>query len=123
MRGAAVKVMAMLWKQEHLTAEQFRDYYETYHAPLARRLFPMIGDYRRNFVDRELTVWPEGESAPDYDVVNELCFETEEDYEAFKREFAKPEVLAQVRADEANFLQTPKTRRLVVREYISPRNK
>ncbi len=122
MKSAAVKIVTLICKQDRLTAEEFQTYYENNHAPLARRLFPMIGDYRRNFIDKKATVWPDGEKLPDYDVLTELSFDTEEDYKAFQDEFAKPEVIAQVRADEANFLQTPKTRRLVVREAISPRN-
>jgi hypothetical protein len=44
------KLIALIKAKPGLSREQFIDYYESNHAPLVRRLLPMIGAYRRNYV-------------------------------------------------------------------------
>lgn len=109
-------MILFITKQARLTDKEFQDYYETTHAPLSRRLFPMVGDYRRNFIDKTALIWREGENLPTYDVITEMSFDTLEDYQSFRQEIARPEVISQVRADEANFLETQAPRRLIVIE-------
>jgi uncharacterized protein (TIGR02118 family) len=115
---ATVKVMVLISAKPGISAAQFRHHYETVHAPLALRLLPMIKEYRRNFFDRSVADRP-GTIPIDFDVITELVFASEADYEAFTRRVAEPEVRRQIRADEANFLDSDKTRRLVVTECRS----
>jgi len=116
---AAVKVVALISALPDISRDDFIAYYEANHVPLVRRLLPTIGDYRRNYVEPQPINRP-GEPSPGFDVITELWFETEDDYQAFRRTVSDPEVVAQIRADEANFLVSARTRMHVVREHIAP---
>jgi uncharacterized protein (TIGR02118 family) len=119
---AQIKVMILIAKKEGITNEQFRHHYETVHAPLAMRLLPMVKEYRRNFIDRDSIRLRDGSAAaPDFDVVTEMVFASEQDYAAFKARIAEPEVMAQIRADEANFLDGRTVRHTMVEECRSAR--
>lgn len=113
-----IKVMVLLSRLPHVSPEAFRDYYETRHAPLIQRLAPMIADYRRNYVGEVLNA-PAGEGYPGFDAVTQLLFRSEEDHIAFKARIADPEVIAEIRADEANFLDNTRTWRFTVDERVS----
>ena len=45
------KVIALLSKKPGLSRDDFIEYYETKHVPLARKLFPKIQKYKRSFLD------------------------------------------------------------------------
>ncbi len=100
-----IKRLVLIKKKEGLSMKDFRDYYESNHAPMAKRLFPMFADYRRSFI-KEVARHPEGETYPNFDVVTENWFASEQDFQAFITKMARPEVLAEVRADEAKFMDT-----------------
>ena len=97
-----IKRMGFIKAKSGLSREQFRHYYETTHAPLAARLFPMLKAYRRNYLS-QVSRQPEGVAAFGYDAINEMCFANEEDYRAFLELSARPDIRAQIAADEANF--------------------
>ena len=44
-----VKAIALLRRNPGLSPEQFRKRYEEVHAPLAKRLFPFMRKYVRNY--------------------------------------------------------------------------
>ena len=112
-----IKMVALIKRKPELTPEQFRDYYEAHHAPMALRLLPMLARYQRDFVLRDGT--PEGDAFPEFDVVTQIGFETRADYDAFRGRLAEPDVLAEVRADEAKFLVSDWTRSFLVEERAS----
>jgi hypothetical protein len=109
---AAVKVLVFIKKRPDLTAEQFRHHYETVHAPMIDVLLPFYATYRRNYIDG--AVRGRGGATFDYDVVTELEFATADDYEGWLATLARPEVVARIRADEANFLLSAETRMFAV---------
>ena len=102
------KVVALISKRPDISREDFIRYYESSHAPLAKRLLPMVGRYTRSFL-------PEGHGA-DFDVVTEIWFRDEAAYAAFRARMADPVVIAAIRADEANFLLSDRVRSWVVHE-------
>lgn len=106
-----IKVIALIRKRPGITTEQFRRHYETVHAPLVNRLLPFYATYRRNYVDGPARGGPR---QPDWDVFTELEFATTADFEAWRAALARPEVLAQIRADEANFIELGATQMWVV---------
>jgi hypothetical protein len=116
---AAVKLFVLLTRKDGLTTEQFRHHYETVHAPMAVRLFPMVKDYRRNFIDRDQVTLKPGASKPDFDVITELHFASEADYAAFLKRRSDPEIDAEVSADEDRLFNRSLNRRLVVTEKVS----
>lgn len=116
---AEVKLFILLTRKDGLTVEQFRHHYETVHAPMAVRLFKMVKDYRRNFIDRDNIEVKPGASKPDFDVITELHFASESDYEAFLKHRADPVIDAEVSADEDRLFNRTFNRRLVVTERVS----
>jgi len=114
-----IKMLTFNRKKDGISAEQYRDYYENVHAPLIRSLFPTVGTYRRNYVDRDRTALTErnAEAArdqSDFDSVTEAFFEDWAAFAAFRDKNAEPEVRARVLADEANFLEPAAIRRYIV---------
>lgn len=114
------KLIALIKAKPELSREQFIDYYESNHAPLVKRLLPMIGAYHRNYTTN--ANWNSERSSFDYDVVTELWFDDQSALDAFYTRIREPDVLAQIRADEANFLQSEATRMFEVEEHPHERS-
>jgi len=102
------KLIALIFKQPQLSAEAFRAYYEANHAPLVRRLLPMIGRYTRSYLPAEPET-PGREDLVNFDVLTELWFESDADLEAFWKRIREPEVIAAIREDESHFLISDRT--------------
>jgi hypothetical protein len=116
------KNLVFMNKLDRITMEQFIDYYENHHVPLIRQLLPSISEYRRNYLRKEdlaVSVDRTQMPVPSYDVVTEIFFETDADYEQFKREIGDKETIRRIREDELNFLDHTKTSNLSVEEHIS----
>src|SRR5947209_8575192 len=109
-------MMVLIKAKAAISFDAFRDYYETKHVPLIRRLHPMIAEYRRNYIDRERTQLSPGREWPDFDVITEARFHSWEDFIRFRTVSADPAVRRQVLADEAHFVDTARTQRLIVDE-------
>jgi hypothetical protein len=74
-----IKYMFALKRKPGMSLEEFKDYYENHHAPLAlggskfvkyRRSYVIPGAYTSPHVDHKI---PE----PDFDVISEIWFEDE----------------------------------------------
>jgi uncharacterized protein (TIGR02118 family) len=107
-----IKVMLFLKRKPGLTHEEFRNYYESTHAPLALRHTP-LEKYARNFFSTGL----DG-SEPPYDCVTEFWFKDEKTWNDTRAWAQTPEgkVLA---IDEANFMDRSSMRVFVVEECVS----
>lgn len=114
-----LKLIALISAKPHISREQFIHHYETSHAPLIKRLLPMIAQYRRSFVCREGASSIQA-PAPGFDVLTELMFEDEDALDAFWKRIREPEVIAQIRADEAHFLTSERTELFQVEVYEGP---
>lgn len=110
-----IKRITLIKAKEGMSLADFRAYYETHHAPLAKRLFPMVADYRRSFIT-EVVRHPDGVPYPGFDVVTENWFATEADLKAFTEKIKRPEVRAELLADEAKFTEVDKTWSFIVDE-------
>ena len=111
-----IKAIAFIKKRADISTQEFRDYYETKHAPLIDVLLPYYATYRRNYVDGPVRA---GTEAFAFDVVTELEFATAEDYAAWQAALADPDTLAKIRADEAHFVAPGQTRMYVVSAFES----
>lgn len=120
-----IKILVFNSRKQGVSLEDYRDYYENVHAPLARSLFPTLGTYRRNYVDLERTHLAEtrqglapasssNEANGRFDSISEVFFDSWEAFETFRDRSAEPAVRAQVLADEENFLDPSAIRRFVV---------
>ena len=108
-----IKMMVLIKRKDGISMQAFRDHYENVHVPLIRRLHPTLGHYRRNYIDAGRTAMPV-ERQPDFDVITEAFFDDWAAFERFRATSASPEVRRQVLDDEALFVDTASTRRLVV---------
>ncbi|MER5278369.1 EthD domain-containing protein [Streptomyces sp. NPDC002809] len=109
-----LKAIALLARKPGLTHAEFVAHYENNHAKLIRSLLPQIGDYRRNYIDRESMAGADTAADPDFDVITEFGFADRSGYDEMLATHAKSEVRAAIEADEANFLDRTRSRMFVV---------
>ncbi|WP_235736647.1 EthD domain-containing protein [Nocardioides alcanivorans] len=114
-----IKAIALLARKPELTHAEFVDYYENNHSKLVRSLLPQIGDYRRNYIDRDSMVGAPTATDPDFDVITEMYFEDRAGFDAMLALHSTPEIRAAIEADEANFLDRTRTRMFVVNTHES----
>jgi len=107
-----IKHFFLITKKPEISAEEFRAYYEAHHVPLIKRLLPMFAHYQRHYLDRSQSRIDAAQPDPDFDVITEIHFASQDDYDAFLQTASDPDVLAAIRADEANFLISDATRSL-----------
>ena len=112
------KLIALISKQESISREAFRNYYEAHHAPLVSRLLPMVARYTRSYLPEEPRV-PGDRGDANFDVLTELWFESENDLAAFWQRIREPDVAAAIRTDEANFLISERTQMYEVDEWAT----
>jgi uncharacterized protein (TIGR02118 family) len=115
-----VKLIGLLKKKAGLTRQEFIDYYENTHAPLARRTLPMGEDYRRSYPQTVRVEGREVEGEPEFDVIAEVWFRDQTAYEAFSRAILDPQKRAVIVADEERFLDRSASRIMIVEEHRSP---
>lgn len=76
------------------------------------RRLPIFAYYQRHYLDRSESRIDAAQADPGFDVITEIHFATQADYDAFLAKTSDPAVLAEIRADEANFLISDATRSL-----------
>jgi uncharacterized protein (TIGR02118 family) len=93
-----------------LTLDQFKDHYENRHAPLAIKLIPQIVEYSRNYIVPDASYRPghlanvNKEVAPDFDVMSEISFKSEEDYQKMVNTLNDPKSGQILAEDEERFV-------------------
>lgn len=102
-----IRILLLLNRLETVTPEDFRRHYETVHVPLASELFPMMAWHRRNYPRPTPLV---ALADPGVDCVMEIVFDDEAAFERFLEARRDPEVVRRLRADEALFLDSSRTR-------------
>ena len=108
-----VKAIALLKRKPGLSPEQFRKHYEEVHAPLAKRVFPFIKKYVRNYVST--MPFSSGDKEPEFDCVTEEWFDNMEGFQAMIDIYMK-ETGRAIREDEKEFLDRTKVVYLIVEE-------
>ena len=114
-----LKLMSYLSKREGMTTEEFIDYYENHHVPLILSLTPPPPVYRRHYLQRGDGV-NIGEGAIDFDVVTEQAWTDRESFHAWMAAVTTGSAGERVNADEARFLDRPRTRCTVVTDHTTP---
>jgi uncharacterized protein (TIGR02118 family) len=121
-----IKIVCLLKRKAGTTRAQFREYYEANHAPLIESKMPYYDEYYRNYIadtqdyetghlDNKLV------KELDFDVITELTFSSQENYEKLIAALSDPVIGAQVTADEENFMDRSKMSVYVVEEARSTR--
>ena len=109
------KHVALLVRQEGMSHEEFREYWEENHSPLAKDIEGVV---------RYQTVYPTDPENAEFDGVAELYFETLEDlHEALGSEGSRDydptrEVAAEAREDVNNFLDVDQRPRFIGEEKV-----
>ena len=113
-----LKLVALITAKPEISRADFIRHYETTHAPLVQSLLPMIAEYRRSYVDSSAASGAEPLSLG-FDMMTELWFEDQDALDAFWIRIRTPEVIAQIRGDEAHFLISEATQLFQVDEHRS----
>ena len=119
METPVAKMIVMFKRKAGLTMEQFIDYYETRHVPLILSISSRCSAYKRNYVrDAFLKAHAEGAATnPDPDVVTEIHFRTQADFDSFLADCNKQNDV--IVRDEQNFVDRSTIRGYVVSETSS----
>lgn len=119
-----MKMIALIKRKAGLSSEQFREHYETSHAPLITELLPFFTDYRRNYQDPSLQFHPDHVEAvyqgPDFDVMTEISFASKADYEKMVTALEDPQIAERIRADEEQFIDRASIALYMTEEVVNP---
>ena len=108
-----VKAVVLLKRNPSLSPEQFRKHYEEVHAPLAKRLFPFITKYVRNYVTTA-PFSPAGKE-PKFDCITEEWFDNMEAFQTMMDIYAS-ETGRPIREDEKELFDMTRLQYLFVEE-------
>lgn len=100
-----IKMVIFVPRKEDMTHEEFREYYEDHHAPLAEDM----PDLQKYVVD-----FPTDPGKAEYDALAELYFEDVADLGAS----FESEVGQEVQADAANFIDQENQKTMIVEEMV-----
>lgn len=120
-----IKIMCFLKRKPGMSRAEFKDYYETTHAPLIEKMLPFYNTFERNFFapvqDYETGHMDNKheEQELDFDVVTELTFKTQEDYDKIVAGLSDPDIGAIITADEENIFDRSKMRVFIMETEAS----
>ena len=117
-----IKLIAFLSRLPHVSHAEFRDYYETRHAPLVLSHMPSIIGYERNYPDLSKVRPAEGQTLADlidWDAMTVIRFADRDGLNAYKAVMRNEEIMTIIRADEAKFLDGAKSRLFMVDELVT----
>jgi hypothetical protein len=111
------KVLALIKRKPGMSRSDFMAYYEANHAPLARKSFPQIAQYRRNFIDLNDAIIMPGMPEPDFDSVTEIWYHDRDAYDEMLSTHFMAGVQEVIETDERNFLDQSMTRMIKVDQH------
>tara|TARA_B100000029_G_scaffold516236_1_gene627864 strand:- start:18647 stop:18988 length:342 start_codon:yes stop_codon:yes gene_type:complete len=110
------KLIALISRLPNLSKDEFAEYYEHHHVPLIKKLFPMISQYKRNFLSQDPKV--EGNVGPaNFDVITEFWFHDDHSLDEFWSKTEDPNVVKLIMEDESHFIDSARTQIYVVKEH------
>ncbi|MFB9051329.1 EthD domain-containing protein [Sphingobium indicum] len=119
------KLLVSMRRKPGMSLDEFIRYYEEKHAPLARRILPPIGVYRRNYIradDPLLASVGDGRASAasaDFDVITEAIYPTRAHAEAGIQAFFDADIMQVIRADEDEFVEAGSVKMYVVEVHQS----
>lgn len=120
------KIIMFIKRKPGLTLDEFKDYYESNHVTLALKLIPQIAEYRRSYIVPG-EVYKPGHLAnvnhavePSFDVVTEISFKTEADYQKMVETLGEPKMGRILAEDEEKFVDRASIIMHIVEERRTP---
>ena len=110
-----IKAVVLLKRNPSLSPEQFRKHYEEVHAPLAKRLFPFITKYVRNYVTT--APFSSAGNEPKFDCITEEWFDNMEAFQTMMDIYAS-ETGRPIREDEKGLFDMTRLQYLFVEEAV-----
>jgi hypothetical protein len=120
----AVKLVALIKRKPGLSMAEFEHYYESSHAPMAIKHAPFMSKYTRDYIQTDsnssgISATLEGadssEDPPSFDVVTQLWFDTEVDFEKFHQAMVDRTIRKSIVADEERFMHRSSIRIFTVK--------
>lgn len=111
-----VKILSLPRRRSWLSPAEFSQHYRNVHGELVRRN-EAFATFANRYVQHHVlpdTVKSTGGFVP-YDGISEFWFNS---FEHAKSAWAAPSYMAELRADEKNFVGSPPSHRLVVQEHV-----
>ena len=116
----AYKILMFMKRKPGLSMEQFRDYYENSHVPLALKYSQSVARYVRRYIEPQ----PHAESGTceelPYDVITELWFDDEATWRGTVDYLANNVMPDEIVTDEANLFDRSTMRFATVVECETP---
>ncbi len=106
-----LKLILLFRRKPGMSREAFIDYYDNVHAPLSVDKIPGIALYRRMYVEPGAAPFGHPTTDAGFDVVTELGFESEQDYDAAVAAFTSPELGSLFYADMQNLFDLSEPQR------------
>ncbi|MGD9602913.1 MAG: EthD domain-containing protein [Gammaproteobacteria bacterium] len=111
------KVMILIRRKPGMSMEEFIRYYETSHAPLGASKVPNMKRYVRHFLRPYGNAVYGTDPASQYDVVTELWFDDEADFQRGMAYLTEPETARIIGEDEEKLFDKSSIRFYVVEEH------
>jgi uncharacterized protein (TIGR02118 family) len=110
------KAIALIKKKRDMPMQEFIDYYENNHAPLAVSKLPNLVKYVRHYLrSYGNDVYAKDNEAP-YDVLTEIWFENEVEFAKGMAKLTEPETAAIIAADEDRLFERSSIRFMVMQD-------
>lgn len=108
-----IKMMLLLVRKPGMSFEEFRDYYENRHVPLASSYDQPLVRYQRNYISGRMA------EVVGYDCISEVWYDLDGQWSDHRDRIVSPEMSEIIARDEANFLDRSAMRVFVVEETKS----
>lgn len=115
-----IKMVFLLKRKSGLTGEEFIRRYESGHARLGEKHVPNAARYVRRYLEQVPELFTGEAIEPDHDVITELWFDSREQFDIAMERLSRPEVVAEIVADEETIFDRSKHRVFIVDERDSP---
>jgi len=111
------KVMVMIKRKLGMSMQDFIDYYETRHAPLGASKVPNLKRYVRHFIRPYGNAVYGADAEPPYDVLTEIWFDDEADFNRGMAYLTDPETAAIIGADEERLFEKSSIRFMIMEDH------
>ena len=111
------KAIVMIKRKPGMSMEDFIDYYETRHAPLGASKVPNMKRYVRHFIRPYGNAVYGRDAEPPYDVLTEIWFDDQADFERGMAYLTESETAAIIGADEEKLFDKSSIRFMIMEDH------